>query len=286
LLATMRDPEVKKSSVLELAKEIRDANVQHPCYCLENCANFLKSLYSLMFQCPGKPKPLEAHIKKTRHQLHQMLEGKPEQRSKLAGLFFDSLPEIYRLLILDAKAVLDGDPAARSTSEIISAYPGFYATFVHRAAHLLFQHKQTLLARMLSEYAHRETGIDIHPGATIGKSFCIDHGTGIVIGETCVIGNGVKIYQGVTLGGLSVYRAQAGNKRHPSIGDDVVIYANATILGGQTLIGKGSIIGANVWLTESVAENSKVFHQPKITIQTGKKTISKTKAKTKKKSPK
>ena len=275
---------MKKSTVLELAKEIRQANIQHPCYCLESCADFLKNLYALLFQCAGKPKSLEAQIKKTRHQLFQMLDGKPEQKKKTAELFFDGLPEIYRLLLLDAQAVLDGDPAARSISEIIAAYPGFYATFAHRSAHFLFQQEQTLLARMLSEYAHRETGIDIHPGASIGKSFCIDHGTGIVIGETCVIGNSVKIYQGVTLGGLSVYRAQAGNKRHPTIGDEVVIYANATILGGQTQIGRGSIIGANVWLTESVAANSKVFHQPKITVQKAKQgsTKAKSTSKTKK----
>ncbi|MCQ2981215.1 MAG: serine acetyltransferase [Treponemataceae bacterium] len=168
----------------------------------------------------------------------------------------EEIPALRKKLLLDAKAAFEGDPAARSMEEVILSYPGFEAITVHRIAHFLHQNGVPLIPRIMSEYIHGKTGIDIHPGATIGSSFCIDHGTGIVIGETTEIGNNVKIYQGVTLGAISVKKDLCDKKRHPTIEDDVTIYAGASILGGGTVIGKGSVIGGNVWLTESVPAGS------------------------------
>ncbi|MGZ5287076.1 MAG: serine O-acetyltransferase, partial [Flavisolibacter sp.] len=170
-------------------------------------------------------------------------------------------------LLLDAKAIADSDPAARSEQEVIATYPGFFATYVYRIAHFLWQEGYRLLPRFFTEYAHSKTGIDIHPAAVIGSSFAIDHGTGIVIGETSVIGNYVKIYQGVTLGALNVSKSGANIKRHPAIEDQVVIYAGATILGGSTVVGSGSIIGGNVWLTYSVPSNSVVYHKSEVHVK-------------------
>lgn len=176
--------------------------------------------------------------------------------SAIVNNFFDTLPKLAETLDLDAQAALLGDPAAYSREEVIITYPGFYAICIHRIAHALHLFGVPLLPRLMSEYAHEKTGIDIHPGARIGESFFIDHGTGVVIGETAVIGRNVKIYQGVTLGALSVKKKLQSIKRHPTIGDDVVIYANSTILGGDTTIGKGSIIGGNTWIVSSVSEGS------------------------------
>ena len=181
--------------------------------------------------------------------------------------FFTSLPRIYEELLLDAEAILHFDPAAKSIEEVLVAYPGFYATAIHRLAHQLHVQGITILPRLLSEYAHSKTGIDIHPAAQIGKSFFIDHGTGIVIGETTVIGDNVKIYQGVTLGALNVAKENASMKRHPTIEDSVVIYSGATILGGSTIIGHDSIIGGNVWLTYSVLPFSVVYHKSEIKVR-------------------
>lgn len=178
--------------------------------------------------------------------------------------FVESLPKIRAALLLDAQAIYDGDPAARSIDEIILSYPGFLATSLYRIAHELHHHDVPLIPRMLTEVAHRDTGIDIHPGATIGPSFAIDHGTGIVIGETAEIGAHVKLYQGVTLGALSVEKHMASSKRHPTIGDHAVIYANATILGGDTVIGEGTVVGGNVWITQSVAAKSVVTPTAKV----------------------
>ncbi|TCW62139.1 serine O-acetyltransferase EpsC [Treponema sp. J25] len=173
--------------------------------------------------------------------------------------FFSALPEIRRLLSLDVEAAFQGDPAAKSIEEVIVAYPGLRAIATHRVAHFFWNRQVPLIPRIMSEIIHGETGIDIHPGATIGESFFIDHGTGVVIGETTVIGRNVKIYQGVTLGALSVDKSQGNTKRHPTIEDDVTIYAGATILGGETTIGEGCIIGGNVWLTESVPPHRVVY---------------------------
>jgi len=185
----------------------------------------------------------------------------------IADEFFDRILDINTKLWQDARAICEGDPAAHNVDEVILAYPGFRAIAIYRFAHELFKLKVSILPRILTEYAHQETGIDIHPGATIGDSFFIDHGTGIVIGETCEIGNNVKIYQGVTLGALSVEKKLALTKRHPTIKDNVIIYAQAVILGGNTVIGKNSIIGGNVWLTESVPENSIVYHKSEVRLR-------------------
>lgn len=178
-----------------------------------------------------------------------------------AKQFFNTLPNLYAVLNTDVTALLNGDPAALSEFEVIRTYPGFYAVSFYRIANALLKLDIPLLPRILTEYAHTVTGIDIHPAAQIGEYLHIDHGTGIVIGETVVIGHHVKIYQGVTLGALSVEKQMAGIKRHPTVGNYVVIYSGATILGGQTFIGNHSIIGGNVWLTHSVANNAKVYHE-------------------------
>lgn len=181
--------------------------------------------------------------------------------------FFDSLPKIYDQLILDAEVILEFDPATESPEEILLAYPGYFATYVYRISHKLWKQGIRILPRIISEYAHGKTGIDIHPGAEIGEHFFIDHGTGIVIGETTVIGNHVKIYQGVTLGALHVSKEKANKKRHPNIEDHVIIYSGATILGGNTTIGRESIIGGNVWITQNVPAHSLVYHKSEIKIK-------------------
>ncbi|MDR1352736.1 MAG: serine acetyltransferase [Treponema sp.] len=176
--------------------------------------------------------------------------------------FFEEIPGIRAALALDMEAAFRGDPAAKSTAEVILSYPGFQAIVVYRLAHFFWARQIPLIPRMMSEMVHNSTGIDIHPGAVIGESFFIDHGTGVVIGETTVIGKNVKIYQGVTLGALSVKKEEADRKRHPTIEDDVTIYSNATILGGATVIGRGSIVGGNVWLTESVPPGTRIYVRP------------------------
>lgn len=179
---------------------------------------------------------------------------------ELAERFMTLLPGIYEHLLADAEAIAAGDPAAESLDEVIVAYPGFLAITVHRIAHGLHRLGTPILPRLLAEIAHTRTGIDIHPGATIGRSVSIDHGTGVVIGESAVIGDEVKIYQGVTLGALSVSKSAVGAKRHPTIEDRVVLYANATVLGGETRVGHDSVIGGNVWLTTSVPPRSFVHN--------------------------
>ena len=186
---------------------------------------------------------------------------------EIVAAFVATLPEVRRLVQTDVDAAYDGDPAATSRMEVVMAYPGLYAVTVHRLAHELYRLKVPVIPRIMSELAHSRTGIDIHPGATIGERFFIDHGTGVVIGETTVIGRNVRLYQGVTLGGLSFDKDASGAlvkglKRHPNIEDNVVIYANATILGGETTIGHDSEIGGNVWIKDSVPPNSRVYNKP------------------------
>jgi serine O-acetyltransferase len=185
---------------------------------------------------------------------------------QLANAFFEEIPGLYQLLNTDIQAIFNGDPAAISEFEVIRTYPGFFAISFYRLAHCLYEHEVPLLPRILTEYAHSKTGIDIHPAARIDEYFHIDHGTGIVIGESCIIGKHVKLYQGVTLGALSVAKSMAFTKRHPTVEDYVVIYSGATILGGETVIGHNSVIGGNVWLTKSVLPNSTVYHTPAITV--------------------
>lgn len=178
--------------------------------------------------------------------------------------FFSEVKNIYDLLNKDIMAIYEGDPACNSRREVIRSYPGFYAIAAYRVANVLYRLKVEDLPRIITEHAHSLTGIDIHPGATIGQSFCIDHGTGIVIGETTEIHDNVKIYQGVTLGALSVQKSDADTKRHPTIESNCILYAGSTILGGETTIGQGSVIGGNVWITRSVSPNSKIYYQAKM----------------------
>ncbi len=187
--------------------------------------------------------------------------------SEVAPLFVTNLPKIQNELIADARYFLEQDPACRSIEEVFICYPGFFALTVYRMAHFLHINKVPILPRMMTEYVHEKTGIDINPGAQIASPCFIDHGTGIVIGETAVIGKRVNIFQGVTLGALSVERNLRGKKRHPTIEENCILYANATILGGQTRIGKNSIIGGNIWVTQSVPENSLLYHEPEIKIR-------------------
>jgi serine O-acetyltransferase len=184
----------------------------------------------------------------------------------LPGKFALKIGEIKKSLNFDLEAFVSSDPAANSKEEIMLAYPGFFALALHRMAHFFYQEGTPLFSRLISEYAHRLTGIDIHPGAAIDTGFFIDHGTGIVIGETAVVGRNVKIFQGVTLGALSVDKWRKGTKRHPTVEDNVVLYAGCTILGGNTVIGHNSVIGGNVWLTQSVIPYSTVVNLSKVSI--------------------
>ena len=183
----------------------------------------------------------------------------PGNSVEIAEKFASRLPRIYNDLWRDARGICQGDPAATGINEVIISYPGFLAIAIYRLAHEFYEMKLPIIPRIMTEYAHGKTGIDINPGATIGSPFIIDHGTGIVIGESCIIGKNVKIYQGVTLGALSVKKSLAQTKRHPTIEDDVIIYSEAVILGGKTVIGKKSIIGGNTWVTHSVPPNSVVY---------------------------
>ena len=219
-----------------------------------------------------EPKPARVQYALLRHDLMKLLypltKDGGESVANIANGFFDELPTIYEMLLEDAKAFYDFDPAATCIEEVIATYPGFYAISNYRISNLLFRLGAPLLPRFFAEFVHGKTGIDIHPGATIGRSFFIDHGTGVVIGATAVIGNNVKIYQGVTLGALQVDKSLANVKRHPTIEDNCVLYANCTILGGRTVIGHDSVIGGNSWLTESVPAYSVVLHQSQVKVRT------------------
>lgn len=234
-----------------------------------DAGRFIDQLMRLLFPVTQDCKSISQHVEETYQSLHEQLtnllcpleKNLPEPPAIITERFFEQLPGIYDNLLLDAHAIADNDPAAIGMEEVVAVYPGFYAIAVYRIAHELLNYNVPLLPRMLTEYAHGQTGIDIHPGAQIGQSFFIDHGTGVVVGETTIIGNNVKIYQGVTLGATHVAKSMAQKKRHPTIEDNVVIYANATILGGYTTVGHDSVIGGNVWLTSSVEAHSLVFHQ-------------------------
>jgi serine O-acetyltransferase len=214
-------------------------------------------------------------LKRDLIQLIKLLNGRfipserqmPKDIDEIAELFIQRIPEIHKMLWDDAEAIFKGDPAAESIDEVILAYPGFRAILIFRIAHELYHLKVPIIPRILTEYAHEKTGIDIHPGAKIDSPFFIDHGTGIVIGETTVIGKNVKVYQGVTLGALSVDKNLAQTKRHPTIEDDVIIYAQAVILGGNTVIGRNSIIGGNAWITESIPPGSIVYNKSEVRVR-------------------
>lgn len=257
---------------------------------------FLRQLYLSHQACPTCPSPAEVsqffvqllgtlfadftqlsfhseqefgdHLDNLKKELERILEFNPNKgnsnAAEITRKFFNDLPALYSKIDQDTEAMFEGDPAAKSKAEVIRTYPGFYAIAAYRIANQLHQFGVQGIPRIITEHAHSKTGIDIHPSAKIGNHFCIDHGTGVVIGETTVIGKQVKIYQGVTLGALSVNKEDAERKRHPTLEDHVVVYAGATILGGETIIGNNSTIGGNVWLTRSVPPHSKIYYQAKM----------------------
>jgi len=229
----------------------------------------IKSVFELLF--PTTHSFTEAEIESNRSDLQkqicEILSGLTDKKDGITDTLFKNLEKIKKGLLKDARFILASDPAATELIEVIAIYPGFFAIYCYRIANFLAKLKVPLFPRMITEYAHRVTGIDIHPLAEIGSPFAIDHGTGIVIGETTKIGNNVKLYQGVTLGALSVDKSKASKKRHPTIEDNVVLYSGCTILGGQTVVGRNSVIGGNVWLTESIAPFSVVYHKSEIIVR-------------------
>ena len=225
--------------------------------------HFSNNLYYIPEEVIAKIRLLERNL----ITLLRINNSNDKEIEKKAHAFISKIPAIHDMLWDDADAILKGDPAAESIDEVILAYPGFMAIFIYRLAHELYKLKIQIIPRILTEHAHEITGIDIHPGAEINSPFFIDHGTGIVIGETTVIGKNVKIYQGVTLGALSVDKNQVNSKRHPTIEDDVILYSQAVILGGDTIIGKNSIVGGNAWVTQSVPSNSVVYSKSEVRVR-------------------
>ncbi len=240
----------------------------------QDAINWLNDLVQFLF--PGNHLPKQTSynsiLKKNQIDLENILlsylDMGPQKIESLVNSFYEQLEIIYNNLRLDAVKIYEFDPAASSVNEVIISYPGFYAITVYRIAHELVKLNIPVLPRILSEFAHRNTGTDINPSAVIGVPFMIDHSTGIVIGGTAVIGNNVSVYQGVTLGALQVAKELAEVKRHPTVEDNVIIYARTTILGGKTVIGKNSIIGGSVFLTKSVEPNSQVFNTHQLRIDT------------------
>lgn len=256
-------------------KRIYDARISQPCPFpgAKESQLFVSELIHLLFphELPGNFEDHLQRFSESQTLLKKLLNtlecSSAMNPGALVSGFFDALPAIYDKLLLDAEAIYRFDPAAKSLQEVIHAYPGFFAISVYRIAHQLVLLKVPYLPRIFAEYAHSKTGIDINPGATIGESFFIDHGTGVVIGETTIIGNYVKLYQGVTLGAMQVEKSLASTKRHPTIEDNVIIYAGSTVLGGDTVIGHDSVIGGNVWLTESVPPYSLVVRNSRVKIR-------------------
>ncbi len=230
--------------------------------------SFFRFIFFLEVQRCTELTEIEARLENFKSDFTDIL-GSVHKSEEFADtdFFFKQFPKVYRTLEADAQFIFEHDPAAKSVEEVIFSYPGFFATAVYRFAHELEKQGVPLISRIWTELAHSRTGIDIHPGAQIGSPFFIDHGTGIVIGETTVIGHRVRLYQGVTLGALSVAKELQHSKRHPTIEDGAVIYANATILGGKTVIGEDSVIGGNVWITDSVPAGSVVFHKGQVTVK-------------------
>jgi serine O-acetyltransferase len=254
-------------------ESVLKADESHKLPTMAEAANFVDAVIHFMFPYRTR-ETSHLSIDRQWHRLHVQLtellcvmKSQEQEPEALTLAFFEQIPKVYEQLLGDANEILLNDPAADTLGEVILAYPGFYAIAVYRIAHELYALNVPILPRLFSEYAHSKTGIDIHPGATIGNRFFIDHGTGIVIGETALIGDYVKIYQGVTLGALSVKKEEADSKRHPTIEDRVTIYSNSTILGGETSIGHDSLIGGNVFLTFSVPPFSTVYHKPEIRVR-------------------
>jgi serine O-acetyltransferase len=236
--------------------------------------NLILTLFPVKMNCPVAPEEIgiqmdrcAIRLKELLYSIRVNLERSPEE---LTADFLDALPGAFEQLVNDAESLTRFDPAATCVEEIILTYPGFYCISVYRLAHILYQLGVPVLPRVMTEYAHGQTGIDIHPGASIETPFFIDHGTGIVIGETTVIGKHVKLYQGVTLGALTVEKSMAKTKRHPTIEDHVVIYAGSTILGGNTTIGHHTVVGGNTWITESVLPHSVVYRNHRVVVRDNK----------------
>ena len=251
--------------------QLRDARAAYalPARLHESARDWMRSVLSLLFPHAAPPSASQDasgirlefdSVASTLQELLRELLPDRTRTSEVTDGLMAALPDIRIRLYADAEAIHRMDPAAQSVDEVFLAYPGFLATICHRVAQPLWQQGVPIMPRLITEWAHERTGVDLHPGATIGERFAIDHGTGIVVGETARIGNDVRLYQGVTLGALRVAKALANVQRHPTIEDDVTVYANATILGGRTVIGKGSVIGGNVWLTHSVPPGSIVTH--------------------------
>lgn len=250
----------KRSEIIDIINEVRRiifpgyfGNENTAYVTLNNFAgNTLAGIYEKLFK--------QVRIALLYQGKGKKIKGIDDMAEEITIRFIDAIPDIQQMIFKDVEAELQGDPAAGSKEDIIFSYPGIYAIYVYRIAHVLYELKVPFIPRIMTEHAHSKTGIDINPGAKIGEYFFIDHGTGIVIGETTEIGNHVKIYQGVTLGALSTMKGQAlsGVKRHPTIEDNVVIYANTTVLGGETTVGKNSVVAGNTFVTESIPENTKV----------------------------
>ncbi|MCK4796019.1 MAG: serine acetyltransferase [Spirochaetes bacterium] len=261
-------PIPSKDAIINILKDLFD--ILYPGYFTDKELNKTNIHYYIGNKTVNVLEKLSEEIAKSfRHEhiiknnICELCDESIKNGTDIALFLLENIPEIRKKLSLDVKAAYDGDPAAKCFNEIVFSYPGLFAITVHRIAHILYEKNTPLIPRIMSEYSHSLTGIDIHPGANIGEYFFTDHGTGIVIGETCIIGKNVKIYQGVTLGALSFPKDEKGKllkglQRHPIIEDNVTIYSGATILGGKTVIGKNSIIGGNVWLVSSIPPNSKV----------------------------
>jgi serine O-acetyltransferase len=265
--------EAIKSLAAYKLKEESEKNLDLQFIPMDKIQNFISLGLNLLF--PGQVRQIyksEEDIKKDVEQLKKLLSdllshiplSENQNKNDIVETFLSHFPKLIPLIASDMEAAFQGDPAASSLREVIHCYPGPFAIAIYRMAHELYLQDIPLIPRIMTELAHQKTGIDIHPGAQINGHFFIDHGTGVVIGETCVIGENVKIYQGVTLGALSVEKNMAKKKRHPTIEEGCVIYAHATILGGDTVIGKESIIGGNVWLTRSISAHSLVYHKSEI----------------------
>ena len=233
--------------------------------------NLIHALFPIRQRCAVDDEEIAIELDRSAVKLRELLysirKSLEQSPDELVDAFFSRIPEAFEQLAADADAVTRYDPAASCVEEIILCYPGFFAITVYRIAHILYELKVPVLPRILAEYAHQLTGIDIHPGAQIASPFFIDHGTGIVIGETARIGKEVRIFQGVTLGALTVERSMANTKRHPTIEDHVVIYAGSTILGGDTVIGHHTVVGGNTWITESILPHSVVHRNHRVLVK-------------------
>jgi serine O-acetyltransferase len=277
----MNNYDDKNSSFYQFAARLLDKRESHSCNASlkKDSILFFQELKGFLFPhfsekvyyAPGEVVAKMRLLERNLITLLKINNGNNTDIDAKASAFVSKIPEIHDKLWDDADAIFKGDPAAESIDEVILAYPGFMAIFIYRLAHELYKLKIPIIPRILTEHAHEITGIDIHPGAEIDSPFFIDHGTGIVIGETTVIGKNVKIYQGVTLGALSVDKNLVHSKRHPTIQDDVIIYSQAVILGGETIVGTNSIIGGNAWVTQSVPPGSVVYSKSEVRVRSNEK---------------